>query len=150
MAIIKWTPFREIDQMRREMDRMFDDFFTGRRMMLPSGDHQPWLPSVDLVDSEKEFTLKFDLPGLEANDLEIEANASEISIKGERKEEKEIKRENYYYKERSFGGFSRVVPLPSEIKPEEVKSSFKNGVLEITAPKVAPSKPKLPIKVQIS
>ncbi len=53
MAIVKWTPFREIDQMRREMDRMFDDFFTGRRMMLPGGDHQPWLPSVDLVDSEK-------------------------------------------------------------------------------------------------
>lgn len=150
MAIVKWEPFREVEQMRREMDRMFDVIFRGSRFMAPGGDHQPWLPSVDLVDTEKEYRLKIDLPGLEAKDLEIEANANEISIKGERKEEKEVKKENYYYHERSFGSFSRVIPFPAEIRPEEVKSTFKNGVLEITAAKAVPSKPRLPVKVPIT
>jgi HSP20 family protein len=107
------------------------------------------MPTVDVKESEKEFIIKAELPGVEEKDVEVTVTDNVVTIKGEKKEEKEDKGKNYYYMERSYGSFNRVIPLTEEIESDKAEASFKNGVLNITIPKSQTAKAKgtkVPIK----
>ena len=88
-------------------------------------------PSIDVKENEKEFIIKAELPGVEEKDIEITVTNDAVTIKGEKKEEKEDKDKNYYYMERSYGSFSRVIPLEAEIESSKAEARFKNGILDI-------------------
>jgi HSP20 family protein len=138
--------------LQRDMNNMFDDFFGGFEMtprgFFPSG-KAGFMPSVDVKESEKEFIIKAELPGVDEKEIEVTVTDDAVTINGEKKEEKEDKGKNYYYMERSYGSFHRVIPLAGEADPGKAEASFKNGVLNITIPKSQTAKAKgtkVPIK----
>ena len=143
MALIPWEP-REVRNLRD----MFDDFFdfgympqnrTLKRRWLEEGD---WSPLVDIIDEKDKIIAKAELPGVNKEDIKVTFSDNTLTIRGERKKEQETKKENYYCCERLHGSYSRTISLPVDIDREKIKSSFKNGVLEIVLPKAKESKPK--------
>ncbi len=144
MALELWrprlmrSPFREMARMQREMEEMFDRFFPG--WLWERERERAWAPAVDMIDRKDEIVLRADLPGLEQKDIEVTVQDGMVTIRGERKEEKEEKAEDYYYCERSFGAFARTLPLPSGVDAERVTATFKNGVLEVHVPKAKEAK----------
>ena len=138
--------------LQREMNSLFDDFFRGFDIT-PRGFAVEGLgtfsPSIDVKESEKDFMIRAELPGVDEKDVEVTVTNDTVTIKGEKKEEKEDKGENYYYMERSYGSFNRVIPLTEEIESDKAEAGFKNGVLNIKIPKSQKAKAKgtkVPIK----
>ncbi len=130
MAIMRyrnWEPFKEIA-------KLFD--WQPARLM---GWHEPELrfPALDVEEKEDGFVVKAEIPGVKAEDMEVELHGDQLLIRGEKKEEKEEKDEEkkFYYKERSFGSFSRSVALGTELNPEDVKAEYKDGILTVTLKK---------------
>jgi HSP20 family protein len=134
------------------MNSLFDNFFRGFDVAprgFAAGDMGMFTPSVDVKENEKEFIIKAELPGVEEKDIEVTVANDSVTIKGEKKEEKEDKDKNYYYMERSYGSFSRVIPLEAEIESSKAEARFKNGILDIKIPKNQNAKAKgtkVPIK----
>jgi HSP20 family protein len=130
------SPLRDLARMEREMEDIF-----GRFPAWPWGEtERGWAPAVDLIDHKDELVLRADLPGLEQKDIEVTVQDGSLVIRGERKEEKEEKKEDYYCAERTYGVFARTLPLPTGVDPDRVKATFKNGVLEVHLPKAAEAK----------
>jgi len=143
MALIPWEP-SEI----RNMKNIFDDFFDmgmfprqGRlqKRWLEGGE---WSPVVDIIDHKDKIIAKAELPGVKKEDIKITLSENILTIRGERKKEEEVKKEDYYCCERVHGSYSRTIALPVDIEKENITSSFENGVLEIVLPKAKESKPK--------
>jgi HSP20 family protein len=138
--------------LQSQMNSLFDDFFTGFNGMpraLATGGFGAFSPSVDVKESDKDFTVRAELPGVEEKDIEVTVTNDAVTIKGEKKEEKEDKGKNYYYMERSYGSFNRIIHLATETESGKAEASFKNGVLNITIPKSLAAKAKgtkVPIK----
>lgn len=133
----------------REMERMFDDFpfFRWPRLRDLEAFRFPremrlQMPSLDMYDEEHEIVVKAELPGIGKDDVEVNLSGSTLTIKGEKKREEEIKKTNYLRSEREYGSIFRSLELPAEVKAEEVKASFKDGVLEIRLPKSEAAKKK--------
>lgn len=159
-AVATRRPTMEIlprgNDLERWFDRMVEDFW--RRpfpsLLLP----ERWLPSdvgvmsrmpaVDVYEDRDDVVIKAEIPGLSKEDISVQVTDSTLTIKGEKKREEEIKEEDYYCCERSFGSFTRAIDLPSEVKADQVKASFKNGVLEVRMPKTEEAK-KRAITVKI-
>ncbi len=99
-------------------------------------------PTVDLYEEKDDIVVKAELPGLEKEDIEVNLSDNRLTIRGEKKQEEEVKRENYYRSERSYGSFSRTLELPREVQTDKVKAAFKNGILEIRLPKTEEAKKK--------
>jgi len=150
MPITRWEPFGNLERLRDEMDRLFEDFPPMRWMR---GRGPRWAgvrtPAVDLKENEGEFVLKADLPGVKKENLSVEVTPEAITLKGETGEEKEQKKEGYYCCERSWGSFERTIPLPAEVKADKAKAKFADGVLEIVVPKTEAAKASQPVKVKI-
>jgi HSP20 family protein len=147
MALIRWEPVRELNTLQTEMNRLFNNLFDAP---LPNGGStgaRRWLPPMDLVETDDDFVLRADLPGLAENDVNIELEDNVLTISGERKAEHEEKQEGYYRVERASGAFSRSLTLPEGVNPEAIKASFNKGVLEVRIPKPEERKPR---KVAIS
>jgi HSP20 family protein len=140
MALIRWEPARELNTIQSEMNRLFNSFFDSPT---PSNSAAPrrWIPAMDLSESEQEFVLRADLPGLDENDVNIELEDSVLTVSGERKSEHEERKEGYYRVERASGKFSRSLTLPEGVDPEQINASFENGVLEVHIPKPEQRKP---------
>jgi len=138
--------------LQRQMNSLFDDFFSGfdaAPRALAAGGFGAFTPSVDVKESDKDFIIRAELPGVEEKDIEVTLSGDTVTIKGEKKEEREDKGKNYYYMERSYGSFNRVIPLAAETDAGKASASFKNGVLNITVPKSQSAKArgtKVPIK----
>lgn len=138
--------------LQRQMNSLFDDFFRGFDIAprgFAAGGLGVFSPSIDVKESDKDFTIRAELPGVEEKDIEVTVTENAVTIKGEKKEEKEDKGKNYYYMERSYGSFNRVIPLDTEAESDKAEASFKNGVLNITIPKSQTAKAKgtkVPIK----
>ena len=131
--------------LQREMNSLFDNFFRGFNVAprgFAAGGMGMFTPSVDVKENEKEFIIKAELPGVEEKDIEVTVANDSVTIKGEKKEEKEDKDKNYYYMERSYGSFSRVIPLEAEIESTKAEARFKNGILDIKIPKNQSAKAK--------
>ena len=152
--LTKWKPLRQLapfgdfDRMRREMDRMWDSFFERRPWFMVEEEGE-WLPALDLAETGDEFVVKAEIPGLDPKDIDISLSQNMLTIKGEKKQEREEKEENYHFIERSYGSFARSIQLPGEVNHQKITTSYKNGVLKIHLPKSEEAKKKkVKIKVQ--
>lgn len=152
--VAPWRPFSEMARLEGEMEQIFDNFF-GRRRRLPWP--QRWWPgraagvvvaSVDLYEDGDEVVAKVELPGLSKEDVQVNITDHVLTIKGEKKKEEEVKEEDYYCAERSYGSFTRTLELPKAVQVDKAKASFKDGVLEIRLPKTEEAK-KREIKVKV-
>lgn len=145
---------RSFFPLQREMNRIFDDFFRGWDVAPPGTGERRFgffQPSIDVKQSDKEIAVKAELPGLDEKDIEVLLTDDALTIRGEKREEREEKGKTYYHMERSYGSFSRVIPLPAEIDQKKVRAQFKNGVLSITLQKLQEAKvmgKKIPIKTE--
>jgi HSP20 family protein len=148
MALIRWEPVRELGTIQNEMNRLFNTFFESPA---PHGNGQQtlrrWIPAMDLLETNEDFVLRADLPGLSEGDVNIELEDNVLTVSGERKSEHEESKEGYYRVERASGSFSRSLTLPDGVDPDSVKASFDRGVLEVRIPKPEAKKPR---KVSIS
>jgi HSP20 family protein len=135
------------DRLRSEVERLFDDFAVGPwRSPFRRGvfDIEPFrhgeiswnkVPAVDVAETAKGYEITAELPGIDEKDIEVKYADGTLTIKGEKKDEKEEKKENYYLSERSYGAFQRSFRVPEGVDPDKVEASFKNGVLTVTLPK---------------
>jgi HSP20 family protein len=123
------------------MNRLFDDFFGGFSLSpwapLERGVPQVFTPRVDVSETDTEIKVSAELPGMEEKDIDVSLTRDTLTIKGEKKEESEEKGKDYYRMERSYGSFTRSIPLPVEVNTDKVEATFKKGVLDITLPKTA-------------
>jgi HSP20 family protein len=138
MALVRWDPIRELDSLQNDMNRLFDRFFEGRAA---NGTARRWIPAMDLVETDDHLVLRGDLPGMTEDDVNIEIKDNVLTVSGERKTEREDKREGYHRAERAFGSFSRSLSLPAGVDADKVEANFDNGVLEVRIPKPAEAKP---------
>jgi len=141
------APFREFDRMRKEMDRLWDSFFEGGLRRRAEGGGE-WLPSLDVSETKNELVVKAEVPGMDPKDIDISLSDGMLTIKGEKKQEKEEKEADYHLVERSYGAFTRSVQLPKEVQSEKINASYKNGILKITLPKSEEAKKK-EIKIRV-
>jgi HSP20 family protein len=142
------APFRDFDRMRREMDRLWDSFFEGG-LRRRTEEAVEWLPSLDIAETKNEIVVKAEVPGMDPKDIDISLSGGVLTIKGEKKQEKEEKEVDYHLTERSYGSFTRLVQLPKEVQSDKISASYKNGILKITLPKSEEAKKKeVRIKVE--
>jgi HSP20 family protein len=142
-----WRPFSELSTLRREMDRLWDSFFGERPF--PRIREREWAPSLDVSETKDNFVVKAEVPGMDAKDIDISLTGDILTIKGEKRQEREEKEEDYHLVERSYGGFSRSVRLPAEVESGKIKASYKHGILKVTLPKSEKVKAKeVKIKVE--
>ncbi|MBN2055304.1 Hsp20/alpha crystallin family protein [bacterium] len=141
MAIVRWNPFREFETLQDRMNRVFNDaLVTGRgEENLFEG---KWLPAVDVYEDEDQIRLMVEIPGIPKEDIDIQLHDNVLTIKGERKFDKEEKRDNYHRIERGFGTFSRSFTIPNDVQRDKVAANYKDGVLTLTLPKAEETKPK--------
>jgi HSP20 family protein len=137
------TLHRELTQWMEQWDRVFDRFFgpsmslsPWRNMTAGWGGQANWMPAVNISESEKEYRVTAELPGMNEKDIELTLSPEALILKGEKKDEYEDKGSNYYRMERSFGSFHRSIPLPEGVNTEQVDANFHNGVLTVTLPKL--------------
>ena len=148
MAIVRWDPFRDLMGLQERMNELFERTLRRRgpedEVLAPA----TWSPAVDIYETDEKLVLKVELPGLKKEDINIEVRDNTLTLKGERKFEKEVKEENYHRIERVYGSFHRPFTLPSTIKQEKIEAAFKDGILEISLPKAEEAKPKQ-ISIQV-
>jgi HSP20 family protein len=130
--------------LQREIDRLFDDFTRGwpTAAWPTAGRTAELMPSMDVAETDKEIEITAELPGLEEKDVQVNVADNVLSIKGEKKSEKEEKDKNYRMFERSYGSFSRTIELPAGTNPDTIKASLSDGVLKVTVSKPAPAQVK--------
>jgi HSP20 family protein len=141
MNIVRWDPFRELEGIQTQLNRMFGD----RPFRGPDANNlsfAEWAPAVDIQETDAEYVIKGDLPEVKKDDVKVEFNDGVLTIEGERKQEKEEKGKKFHKIEREYGKFVRRFALPTEIDPSKVTAEFKEGVLNVHLPKSPDSKPK--------
>jgi len=155
MSLVRWNPARDLATwpsdlfgMQREMNRMFDNFFRGT-------DHSEdyalaaWTPAVDIAEHDDEYIVKVELPGVNKDEVKITLESNILTLRGEKKQEKETKKENYHRVERSYGSFQRSFTLPTNVKSDKIDAAYKDGILTINVPKAEEAKPKqIEVKVK--
>lgn len=141
MALTRWDPFRDLNLLQDRMNRLFDAAGRGWRSDEPSA-AASWSPAVDIFETEGEIVVKAELPGMERKDITLHLENNVLTLKGERRFEKETKEENYHRIERSYGGFSRSFSIPATVDEEKIHADYKDGVLKILLPKKEHAKPK--------
>jgi HSP20 family protein len=146
MALIRWEPVRELGTVQNEMSRFFNSFFDTPTPTNGAALRR-WVPAVDLVETDTDYVLRADLPGLSESDVNIEFDDNVLTIFGERKSEHAERKAGYHRVERSSGSFRRTLTLPEGVDADSIRATFDKGVLEVTVPKPAQ---RVPRKVQIS
>jgi HSP20 family protein len=145
MSIIRYSPFADLETFPTGI-RLFQDTMN-RLFAEPNG--RPWVPAVDIKETENELIFKADIPDVELKDIDVKMENGTVTIRGERKFEKTEDKGGWHRVERSYGTFERVFTLPETVDPEGVKADYKNGTLTLTLPKKEIAKPRQ-IKVQVS
>ena len=145
--LTRWEPVRELATLQDRMNRLFSDAFSPvmNQESLSSG---AFVPPVDVYEDEQGIHVKVEVPGIDEKDIDIRLENNMLTIRGERKMEKEIKEENYHRVERRYGSFTRSFSLPNTVNPDDVKASYSKGVLSVHLGKRAEARPKQ-IKVDI-
>ncbi|MDE0297567.1 MAG: Hsp20/alpha crystallin family protein [Candidatus Poribacteria bacterium] len=133
--ITAWRPLQDIFSTRREIDRIFDNFFHNQSEARPATD-STWSPPVDVVDSEDHVEFHAEVPGMTEDDVKVSITENVLNITGEKKTESEDSKDGYHLSERSHGQFQRSFTLPGNLVTEDIAASCKNGVLSISVPKV--------------
>jgi HSP20 family protein len=140
----RWEPFRELVSLRDDMDRLFRSFFGGPIEEVEGF----WAPTVDIEEDNDNYFVKAEIPGIKKEDVKISVRGNTLSVSGERKQESETKEKTFHRIERSYGRFMRTITLPSDVDPNKVKATYKDGILTISLPKPESTKPK-EIEVEI-
>ncbi|MGA7110517.1 MAG: Hsp20/alpha crystallin family protein [Terracidiphilus sp.] len=144
MAIIRWDPFREVAVLQNRVNSLFRDFNEGESALTTAS----FVPAVDVYEDTEKVVLKLEVPGIEEKDLDVRVENHTLTVKGERKFEKEEKEENFHRIERRYGSFYRAFTLPSTVDTENVGATYNAGVLKLELKKKAEAQPKQ-IKVNV-
>ncbi len=144
--LIRWNPADDLFDIQDNINRIFGNYLSARG---PQAKVIGWMPPVDITESENEYIIKADIPGMKKEDIKIAIENNTLSISGERKEEKEEKGKNFVKKEKSFGSFMRSFALPHSVDAKGIKAAYKEGVLNVTVPKSEDAKPK-EIKIDVN
>ena len=147
MSLIRWQPWQEIETLSRQFDRLFDDFPPVNRTTAPAA--PTWTPAIELKATDAAFVLRAELPGLTAQDLDIQVTRDSVSLAGEYRSNTKHEDGKFFRSEFRYGSFRRVVPLPVVIQNDQVKADFTDGILTLTLPKVVSDRPKI-VKVNLA
>ena len=142
MTLVRWNPLREVPVLQSRINRLFGDFFPESTLESFEGSGGAWNPVVDIFSTDASTVIKADLPGIKKEDISINIEGNVLSLTGERHVEEEVKKENFYRRERAYGLFKREFTLPSTVDHEKINADFKDGVLTIEIPKPEEKKPK--------
>jgi HSP20 family protein len=142
--LTRWDPWRDLQRAQEEVNRLLDDRLTARE-----SESVGWTPRVDIFEDEEGVALRFELAGVEPKDVDIRFENGVLTLRGERKLEKEEKRDNYHRVEMAYGTFTRSFSLPATIDAEKIRAESKNGVLTVHLPKKPEAKPKA-IQVKVN
>jgi HSP20 family protein len=141
------TPWSGATALKKEMERFFDRFWDLELPELPTLGE--WMPKMDLAETKDALVVKTEIPGIEPKEIVLTLQDQVLTIKGEKKQEKEEKDEHYFRAERSYGAFARSLRLPVPVDGSKVAANFKNGVLTVTLPKTPAAKgTTIPIKAE--
>jgi HSP20 family protein len=133
-----WDPFEEMEKMKKEMDRMFRNFFSKSERRLIGSDRfltHFQQPLTDIKETKKDVFVTIDLPGVEKKDIILNIKNNLLEIKAQKKQEIKIDKKGFHQHERSYSGFYRSIPLPANVKSENIETEYRNGVLRIKIPK---------------
>ncbi|OUL25529.1 Hsp20/alpha crystallin family protein [Nostoc sp. 106C] len=144
MVLVRWQPFSEMESLRRQMDRMFDELGG-----VNSQATQTWTPAIELQDTNESLILRAEIPGIEGKDLDVHVTREAVSIAGETRLQRNTDERGYFRSEFRYGKFQRIVPLPVPIQNDRVQAEFKNGILTLTLPKVEEVKQKV-VKINLA
>ncbi len=136
-TLVRWEPFRDITEMRSEMSRLVNGLFEGG-----SRTPQGWVPALDVWETETDVVYAFDLPGLAEDEISIEVADDTLTVTGERSRATEDRGDRFFRYERRYGSFSRAVGLPAGVDDSKVVATYKDGVLEVKAPKPEEARPR--------
>ena len=149
MHLVRWDPFRELEDMSARLNRLFNQPLA-RRMPDDEGTLlADWAPAVDVQETDSEYLVKADLPEVKKEDIRVEIQDGMLSVRGERRQEKEEKGKKFHRIERASGRFERRLAVPAEVDAQTVVAEFKDGVLKVHLPKSAGAKPKT-VDVKVS
>ena len=141
MAIVRWDPFREVVSMQNRLNSLFQDYSRGQ-----SDDEAlsaaSFAPPVDIYEDDQKLGLKLEVPGVKQDDIDIQVEGRTLTVRGERKFDKEEKQENFHRVEHRYGTFARSFTLPNSVDAENVKATYDAGVLQLEFPKKAEAKPR--------
>jgi len=140
MSIVRWEPFREMTSLRDAMDRLFEDGLARYPRLWPRLGE--WELPIDMYQTANEVVVKASVPGLKSDEVDVSITGDTLTIKGGHKEEKEVEEENYIYKERRYGTFSRSMLIPVKVKSDKAEAVFEDGTLTLTLPKAEEVKPR--------
>lgn len=142
MSMIRWDPFREMMSLRQAMDRLFEDSFVRPTRFWPELGRGELPLDLDMYQTANDVVVKAAIPGVRPEEVDISLTGDTLTIKGERREEQEVKEEDYFHKERRYGSFSRSVQIPVSVKSDKAEAVFENGILTLSLPKAEEVKPK--------
>ena len=142
MELVRWNPMRDLFSTRHPMNRLMDDFFLPGHPVSREAFSRDWHPSVDIYDEDDSIVLKAELPGIDKDHIEVDVKDRVLTLKGERTLDNEVKDDNYYRRERSFGKFERRFTLPVNVDANDIKAEYKDGLLRVDIPKPVAEKPR--------
>ncbi len=152
MSILRWDPIRELRSMRRALERLLDEFAEG---FGTTGDvpERPrevevWRPAVELYETDTDVVVRAALPGVDPKSIDVQVDDRSVTLAAERREEKEEHGRSYHRRELRYGRFERTLPLPAEVKPDQAKAAYRDGVLEVRVPKAAAAQARK-VKVEV-
>ncbi len=141
MAVVKWDPFRDLISIQDRMNKLFEQTLTrsrGEEGVSPT----TWTPAVDIYETADTIVMKAELPGVAREDIQIQIDGNALTLRGERRFAKDVQEESYLRIERAYGSFHRSFTLPAGVQSDKVRALFRDGVLELSLPKVEEAKPK--------
>ena len=142
MNLVRWNPWKEMSVLQNRMNHLFNEpFFRSDREddELSMG---AWHPAVDMFDNDDKIVIKAELPGMKKNDFSVDVKDRVLTLSGERNYDNEVKEENYYRRESTYGKFKRAFHLPADVDADNIKAEFKDGVLRVEIPKPETKRPK--------
>lgn len=140
MTLTRWEPFRDLLTLSDRLNRNFNDLTF--RLMTPAEPFSGWFPPVDIHEESDRIVLRAEIPGVHSDDIDVSVENHTLTLRGEKKQENEADNDNAYRLERFYGSFSRSFVLSTKINPEQIKATFRDGVLEVVVPKAEEVRPK--------
>ena len=134
MAVIQWDPFRDLNTLQDRMNRLFEEANRGWKSDEGPGT-TAWSPAVDIFETEDEIIVKAEVPGMGRKDIDLSLENNVLTLKGDRRFQKETKEENYHRIERSYGSFTRSFSIPAMVNEDKIRADYNDGVLSISLPK---------------
>jgi HSP20 family protein len=137
MSLMHWEPLKELNALRQQMNHLFDEMMHPEQThsIFPRLEKLTWHPAIEVKEADKDIIVKIQVPGIDTKDLDIQVSENTVAIAGEYQEEKTTDSKGFYRSEFSYGKFQRIVPLPVNVKHEEVNAEVKDGVVTLTLPK---------------